>query len=124
MSKDIVKGGFFVLLMLLILVFNANRSSSSSVKSNNSNSGSSSFQCSGGSSIHDCLIADHESLEFLLGSEIAANALVTGNALIGSHPIVDCRPGHPYRTCLPNPYVSKVGEPCTGLYRNGNRGCR
>ncbi|KAL5805760.1 hypothetical protein ACOSQ3_028660 [Xanthoceras sorbifolium] len=116
MSKDIVKGGFFVLLMLLILVFNANRSSSSSVKSNNSNSGSSSFQCSGGSSIHDCLIADHESLEFFLGSEFATNTLDVRKALVGGHPIVDCGRGNSHTSCLPNPQASKVGEHCTGLY--------
>ncbi|KAI9186412.1 hypothetical protein LWI28_016985 [Acer negundo] len=63
---------------------------------------------SGCSSIHDCLIADHQSLEFLLGSE--ANTKQTFDikkSLNGGKPIVDCGRGKKYKQCVPNPHEAK-----------------
>ncbi|KAK2639472.1 hypothetical protein Ddye_027267 [Dipteronia dyeriana] len=123
------KGGVYVgaLLMMLvtILFINANPSTATSLvpkmSSNDSASGS------GCSSIHDCLIADHQSLEFLLGPEANTKPPLNLNikAYIGGKPIVDCGSVKPYTTCLPGSQLAKIGPNCLDLYGNpsGSRDC-
>ncbi|KAK2639428.1 hypothetical protein Ddye_027223 [Dipteronia dyeriana] len=120
------KGGVYVgaLLMMLvtILFINANPSTATSLvpkmSSNDSASGS------GCSSIHDCLIADHQSLEFLLGSEAdTKQTLDISKSLYGGKPIADCGRGKNYK-CSPGPHGAKVDEHCTdALYPTQNRAC-
>ncbi|KAK0602650.1 hypothetical protein LWI29_035675 [Acer saccharum] len=120
------KGGVYVaLLMMLVMILfinaNPSRATSLVLKMSNNSSGS------GCSSIHDCLIADHQSLEFLLGPEMATNYMpVSVKSLVGSHPTVDCERYIPYtRSCLPGSRNTKPNEKCFGS--NGqatrNRGC-
>ncbi|KAK2639488.1 hypothetical protein Ddye_027283 [Dipteronia dyeriana] len=113
------KGGVYVgaLLMMLvtILFISANPSTATSLvpkmSSNDSASGS------GCSSIHDCLIADHQSLEFLLGSEAdKKQTFDISKALNGGKPIVDCGRGKNYK-CSPGPHGAKVDEHCTDTLR-------
>ncbi|KAK2639419.1 hypothetical protein Ddye_027214 [Dipteronia dyeriana] len=122
------KGGVYVgaLLMMLvtILFINANPSTATSLvpkmSSNDSASGS------GCSSIHDCLIADHQSLEFLLGSEAdKKQTFDISKALNGGKPIVDCGRGKNYKNCLPTSHATVIGEICYDTYgrRTNNKGC-
>ena len=114
------KGGVYVALLMLVMILfinaNPSRATSPVLKMSN-NSGCSSF--------HDCLIADDQSLEFLLGSE--ADTISTfdiQNTYYGVKPAVYCRPGRNYKSCLPDPRASKIGERCNNyLYRTRNRGC-
>ncbi|KAK3219049.1 hypothetical protein Dsin_013019 [Dipteronia sinensis] len=81
------KGGVYVALHMLVMILfiNANplRATSLVLKMSNNSTGS------GCSSIHDCLIADDQSLEFLLGSEVVTNTTVSFKYL-SPHPIVNC----------------------------------
>ncbi|TXG57681.1 hypothetical protein EZV62_015510 [Acer yangbiense] len=112
------KGGVYVTLLMLVMILfiNANPSKATSLvlKMSNNSTGS------GCSSIHDCLIADDQSLEFLLGSEVVTNTMVSIKSLVRSYPIANCGARKNYK-CLPNPRASKKGENC--LYLNQNRGC-
>ncbi|KAI9185236.1 hypothetical protein LWI28_005529 [Acer negundo] len=84
------KGGVYVALLVMlvmILFINANPSRATSLvpKMSNNSAGS------GCSSIHDCLITDHQSLEFLLGSEADTKPpLDIAKSLNSSTPIADC----------------------------------
>ncbi|KAK2639480.1 hypothetical protein Ddye_027275 [Dipteronia dyeriana] len=86
------KGGVYValLMMLVVILFiNANPSGATSLvlKMSNNSTGS------GCSSIHDCLIADHQSLEFLLGQEMVIKKIVIPRSVDGGKPIANCGPG-------------------------------
>ncbi|KAK2639410.1 hypothetical protein Ddye_027205 [Dipteronia dyeriana] len=120
------KGGVYVgavLMLVMILFINANPSKATSLvlkmSSNNSASGSGCF------SIHDCLIADHQSLEFLLGPEMVSKKFVVPGSVKRSKPIVNCGRGKSYKNCLPHTNNPKTGENCFDTYgrRTGNRGC-
>ncbi|KAK0595312.1 hypothetical protein LWI29_005518 [Acer saccharum] len=104
-------------MLVMILFINATPSRATSLILKMSNN-------SGCSSIHDCLIADDQSLEFLMGSEVVTNTMVSIKSLVPSHPIANCRPGKNYKSCLPDPRPTKKGENCYNkLYLNQNRGC-
>ncbi|KAK1583556.1 hypothetical protein Q3G72_024957 [Acer saccharum] len=108
------KGGVYVaLLMMLVMILfinaNPSRATSLVLKMSNNSSGS------GCSSIHDCLITDDQSLEFLLGPEMATNYKVSAGAIDRSRPIVNCGRNNPYtRSCLPGSKNVKRGENCAG----------
>ncbi|TXG65335.1 hypothetical protein EZV62_006610 [Acer yangbiense] len=108
------KGGVYValLMMLVMIIFiNANPSRATSLvpKMSNNIAGS---DCS---SIHDCLIADDQSLEFLLGSEVDPKPhFVINKALNGSKPIVNCGRNTPHATCLPGSNNATKDEHCFG----------
>ncbi|KAK1575215.1 hypothetical protein Q3G72_003531 [Acer saccharum] len=116
------KGSVYVALLVLVMILfvNANPSRATSRVLNMSNNSAG----SGCSSIHDCLIADDQSVGFLLGSEVGQNNMVTTNSFDPYHSIANCRPGKNYRSCLPDPRASKIGEHCNDyLYQTPNRGC-
>ncbi|KAK1582425.1 hypothetical protein Q3G72_014824 [Acer saccharum] len=120
------KGGVYVaLLMMLVMILfiNANPSRATSLvlkmSSNNSATGS------GFSSIHDSLIADHQSLEFSLGPEMATkNMQISPGALVPTRPIVNCGRVVPHASCLPGSKNVIRGEKCVSNGKaTGNRGC-
>ncbi|KAK0598376.1 hypothetical protein LWI29_034083 [Acer saccharum] len=104
------KGSVYVALLMLVMILfvNANPSRATSRVLNMSNNSAG----SGCSSIHDCLIADDQSVGFLLGSEVGQNNMVTTNSFDPYHSIANCRPGKNYKSCLPDPRASKIGEHC------------
>ncbi|TXG65334.1 hypothetical protein EZV62_006609 [Acer yangbiense] len=101
------KGGVYVaLLMMLVMILfiNANPSRATSLvpKMSNNSAGS------GCSSIHDCLITDDQSLEFLLGPEMVTKPpLDINKALTSSKATADCGRGIPYTSCLPGSQNAK-----------------
>ncbi|TXG57822.1 hypothetical protein EZV62_015651 [Acer yangbiense] len=111
------KGGAYVALLMLVMILfiYANPSGATSLVPMKSNSSS------GCSSIHDCLIADDQSLEFLLGSEVVTQNLDISKSLNPYKPIAGCGRYKDYYACTPNPHASKIPEHCT--YRDQNRAC-